>query len=102
MAIDDSAEATVVNTNTAPTYEEEADEDGISGIISGHGPVFITDGTQGDDVFRPVTQSGHYIIQEMLPESAADDKAADPDYVVLQDGMSESDESEEEEEKEEE
>ena len=81
----ESAEAeTVVNTNTAPTYEEDAgmgkpllfyrnslvnqdvlftDEDGISGIISGHGPVFITDGTQGEDVFRPVTQSGHYIIQ---------------------------------------
>ena len=86
MAIEpeESAEAETVNTNTAPTYEEDAgvqtyllfsimtalnqdgfftDEDGISGIISGHGPVFITDGTQGEDVFRPVTQSGHYIIQ---------------------------------------
>merc|ERR1719391_421095 len=40
MAIDDSAD----NTNTAPTYEEDVDEDGISGIIAGQGPVFITDG----------------------------------------------------------
>jgi len=97
MAIDDSSD----NTNTAPTYEEDVDEDGISGIIAGQGPVFITDGTHGQDVFRPVTDtSGHYIIQEIQEDMASGQ--ADPDYVVINEGDEEEDVDDEEGEKEEE
>ena len=38
------------------------DDGGISGIISGQGPVFITDGGGGSDVFRSA-DAGQYIIQ---------------------------------------
>merc|ERR1719295_1877556 len=70
MAIEDDSEAAVggsgdVNTNTAPTYDGDVEDDGgISGIISGQGPVFITDGGGGgSDVFRSA-DAGQYIIQE--------------------------------------
>merc|ERR1719259_227052 len=88
MAIeDDGGEAAVaasgdVNTNTAPTYDGDVEDDGgISGIISGQGPVFITDGGGGSDVFRSA-DAGQYIIQEIHEEGGGDVGIhADPDYV---------------------
>jgi len=88
MAIEDDSEAAAVaasgdvNTNTAPTYDGDVEDDGgISGIISGQGPVFITDGGGGSDVFRSA-DAGQYIIQEIHEEGGGDVGIhADPDYV---------------------
>jgi len=99
MAIDDTVDNTV---NTAPTYEEDVDEDGISGIIAGQGPVFITTegGAGGQDVFQPVSDTtGHYIIQEIQDDMAGGQ--ADPDYVVINE-EAEDPEDDDEEDKEEE
>jgi len=92
MAIEDDSEAAVaasgdVNTNTAPTYDGDVEDDGgISGIISGQGPVFITDGGGGSDVFRSA-DAGQYIIQEIHEEGGGDVGIhADPDYVPEEEG----------------
>lgn len=93
MAIEDDSEAAAasgdVNTNTAPTYGDDVEDDGgISGIISGQGPVFITDGGGGSDVFRSA-DAGQYIIQEIHEgEEGGGDVGihADPDYVPDEEG----------------